>query len=1001
MTVKNKPGKKKPKKIMRKFKSLLAVAAATATALSATAQTSEQLIKHAHPMSDADAQTFMAEYVGATKYDGTNWEYTKNSRYGSVKQPTKSVAGDLFFVTVNDYWYGKEWKGNVEDQDIYTQVKYGIKSIDKVTNKQDIPSGTLYSYTASTNRFFFLARTKTFCETDGSRNGTTNAITWTRYKYTTTYYAKPEGGYYYPFRWYNEFSATASSVYNTEPYKSTGSYDSMSAGEFYPVPHVCSNLLMTNHFTTLYPAETIGQVYTDRKIFFYVPSGTDIFQEYKTGKYTDTQAPQIFFYMSDLSGTLQTSTSTTSGYVAKLDWSTSFKKAQDNAKITFTPWKSGQQGVREEITIYRRIPAIEKYKEWEVIKEGVKDNIIDIYTDNDNNLPAPGDAGYEVQYYIVTKAVKYNANGTREGSVIGETETNFVTLVVPGKQKFIISLGNDFTSKYSPSTATGAARARFNQSKNHIENTVAAQTTVTTPAPSSLSVGDIFVLKRLGDSGKDVCTVEITSISSSGSNYTFTYKLNGSSTTKTVTCNGNIANLLALMKTTDKDDITPGSGYAAQYELVYQPKTGETIYSNIVSAASLATDVSTKILYRSGSPAPDQNATQELYTVEVSFKPVLNVAHYHIWQNAEKAIIRIVQPAVGSKECKMLIKDENGNFNIELPNTIKIGDDGYIRYRVNAPIDRDLMVHKGEGDINSKAQPFDNDLFFTVEVCQSDNITFGNVDVPAQFTGNIEAQYSELVVNTTGEFYVGEGKVAGNYRAQITWDAIKDKVFITDSQDAEAQVEPKYYTVYRKADGETSFSPVTTFKRGKYIDDYKAGIKQKEIDGKIVNLWDEDEYGNIIYTSYVDVPGVHAVDGAYVITPDFMTAEATLTGSADFVMIDMFENKTFTPEGENVFPAVYYVTAHYDDVPTTDANISKAPAQNIAHDNLLEKNSNVARASKAITTGVEEVNVDSEVVKTVYYNLQGVEVMNPAAGDIVVARYQHADGTITSKVIRK
>ena len=78
-------------------------------------------------------------------------------------------------------------------------------------------------------------------------------------------------------------------------------------------------------------------------------------------------------------------------------------------------------------------------------------------------------------------------------------------------------------------------------------------------------------------------------------------------------------------------------------------------------------------------------------------------------------------------------------------------------------------------------------------------------------------------------------------------------------------------------------------------------------------------------------------------------------------------------------------------------------AAEVLYDNLTMKNSDVVKPTISITTVVEDVNAAavSEVVKTIYYNLQGMEVKSPTTGQIVVARYLHADGSITSKLIRK
>ena len=122
-----------------------------------------------------------------------------------------------------------------------------------------------------------------------------------------------------------------------------------------------------------------------------------------------------------------------------------------------------------------------------------------------------------------------------------------------------------------------------------------------------------------------------------------------------------------------------------------------------------------------------------------------------------------------------------------------------------------------------------------------------------------------------------------------------------------------------------------------------------------------------------------------------------------FVLLDFIKADGFNPATAGMeFPAEYYVTAHFA-VPAR-SQVKGLRLEAVApsfYKHFFMKNSERARRLTRVPTAIEDVAVDSEVVKTVYYNLQGIEVKEPAAGDIVVARYQHANGQFTSKVIRK
>ena len=177
---------KKAKKtgIMRKLKSLLAVAVAATIALPASAITeSEQGETHAHGLTPARTQELLEQYCGIFNSSGT-WAFTTSKviitetvvatkdrnkvsysrsydyKYDNEPTDTDVKAGDAIFIKVNNYWKGNNWSGGTSNyHSLYNQAMYGIEDIEKVTQKSDIASGLLYFHNASTNRFFFAVRT--------------------------------------------------------------------------------------------------------------------------------------------------------------------------------------------------------------------------------------------------------------------------------------------------------------------------------------------------------------------------------------------------------------------------------------------------------------------------------------------------------------------------------------------------------------------------------------------------------------------------------------------------------------------------------------------------------------------------------------------------------------------------------------------------------------------------------------------------------------------------
>lgn len=924
---------------------------------------------HNHPISHDQTLQYLQEYLGAFVYntnDVTEWYFSATKVGNNIipDEPLATQPGDVIFVEVNDYWKGTDWTAT---PNIYNQVKYGVKSINKVNQGTQIGNGSLYHYHATTNRFFFAVRTSNFY-IKNKKSGKSDA-NWI--EYSSGYYLKDtlnlandrQNYNYKPFRWYNELSAVVGgSSYGWDDL--SASYDNLKDGAFNPVPHSCGNSLEKNHFTTLRDKNVVDEPYS-ADVMLFVPTGTNAIENFKNTEYTTGNIPQVFFYVNSLSGKRVAAASTASKYAINLNWETSFDKAQKNPDIVFTQWNNRNGGVKEESHIYRKIEGENSFSE-----VYIENGLVDLKTWTDRTLPFKED-GYDVEYYVVTYVITYNASGERTGEEIVNAPTNHVTFHIPNSgDSFEIVLTNNFNSTYKPKANN------INNSYNRITNTVKATANDRTPSLSSIKEGDTFTLYR-EEEGKGrtvVSTLEITKIDVSngffgwGKSTTYSYKCNNTSgSSKDWTETQNILNLLTGTDGyTETLDFVPGKLYDAQYQLIYKSGQDE-LRSNVVSAHSLRTDVQTEKVYRSGTPDPEKNAAKELYTVNVRFKPIISdkIAYYNIWRNAEEKVVRIGQFGTSFV---IIGKDEQDNFNVEMGPAI-VDEDGYI----NVPIDHAMDKHVCDYENGNYQSHTDNDLFFTVEVCATGNNSYGNSDKASGFVGDP----SELVLNTYGMFYQGDETRPGQYRAEISWEKIKTKENI--SADDYVAADPDYYTVYRCAttgDAHT-FEPVTQFWRH-----YKNT---------------HDDNGNFKEESYklVDMTS----DGtAYKFTPELIEQVLSETGDENFSVIDFITDKSFVPTSTNIFPAIYYVQAHFES-PFKKRNALWMADSYYSIQNYIEKNSNPTRASAVVVTGVSENKV-SEVVSTTYYSILGYPVTNPEPGQIVIVQHKHANGEISAKVMK-
>lgn len=435
------------------------------------------------------------------------------------------------------------------------------------------------------------------------------------------------------------------------------------------------------------------------------------------------------------------------------------------------------------------------------------------------------------------------------------------------------------------------------------------------------------------------------SITGDKEGYSFDYTVNGEPRTWYGTEPPTKQEFLdAVASCTDTFTAPVGYNNDAQYVLDYNPSypTRTSKQSNKIDCLALRTTSVIENAYRSGTPDRIHNAAEELYSFDIKFKPIDNEAvnGYNVWCNANEIVARIAQTE--DNRYVRMFKDNEGQWTIE-GNEMSAGEDGMIAMHVDYASNQ----HVRENEFDD-SESNDLGVFYSVEVTTKNNATYGNEDMSSGFTGIS----SELVVNASAQFYKGNNIQTGNYRADITWEKIKNMTHVEDDL-------LLGYTVYRwTMTGETgeepNYVPITKY------------ITGSETTGFITVGQSEDEA-----------------------TPYFFTPDVVAT--TGFLLVDFVNYPEWSI---NSFPAAYYVKAHFQN-PVAAPNFLKDEVN--GDQNVIEKNSNALFGREQIVTGIADINiVDSPVVEVNYYNMLGAKIANPDNGSVVIVEQSHANGKVTT-----
>ena len=712
--------------------------------------------------------SWLKDICGAT---GSRTSYT-------ITTTPNNNVGDVYFVGINNYWVGSKRYG----YSVYNQVNRGVTLIDKVQDegKQKTSTGTFYTYQAkNANKFFFIVRNKDKKSESFSKN--------------------------MAFAYYNEYSyVDEKSASNIGYGDLTAKWNNLKDGEPFPAPHDCDTSLETNHYITLNDKEDDEAPLHNFTAFLYVPSTTtsyekgdiyyvvenggqevndikeDLYCKNKKGKYVSFKekyedkryvttkpsgdykavqtykkkaVPYVFFYNVTMAeATLQANgnTGNACNYNVVLNWSTVFDKYAENEVQKATQYDTMKEHYVLErsynMTNWEEVsPASLKEVSGNDVRSTAGKTFIDTeLKDFDETTKV---IGYTVYYRVRSQVMKSDINAK-----MAETQSNIVTVNIPGTAPFSLTLLSGGTSKYDP---TANNKAGANTFRNSL---VAAETAA--HAAVTLAEGAELSLIRVDESnaqGVAVKTVKVTDANISLAELV-----------------AQIANNAETGAYTEEFTTAAGEKKDATYQLVLKVPAGndfEEHYSNKATIANAKVHALAVEAHRSGTPDENKSDIDETFHNEVEFTPANTGigTGYYIYRNGEQ-IADLV---------------DNGNGTFSLRNTteeIALNSEGklvYTDFVDNAPI---AIGETGNG----------NDVArwgYSVAHYDDSNNTYGSASAPVTYTG---AQ-NELVVNTNGS--IAAALIPSNgtiyVSTKVNWTA-------KSYSDTQAQS----YSVYRRIKGE-------------------------------------------------------------------------------------------------------------------------------------------------------------------------------------------------------
>ena len=711
--------------------------------------------------------------------------------YTITTTPNNNV-GDVYFVGINNYWVG-----NISGKySVYDQVNRGVTLIDKVQDegKQKTSTGTFYTYQAkNANKFFFIVRAKNMKTKDFSKNMA--FAYYNEYSYVDEKSASNIG--------YGDLTAKWNNLKDGEPFPAPHDCDTSletnhsitlndKEDDEAPLHNFTAFLYVPSKINT---SGTTTTSYVEGDIYYVVENGgqevndikEDLYCKNKKGKYvsfkekykdkryyttkpsgdykavqtykkvTTTSAktvPYVFFYNVTMAeATLQANgnTGNACNYNVALNWSTVFDKYAENEVQKATQYDT----MKEHYVLERSYdktnweevsPASLKEVSGNDVRSTAGKKFVDTeLKDFDETTKV---IGYTVYYRVRSQVMKSDINAK-----MAETQSNIVTVNIPGTAPFSLTLLSGGTSKYDPTANENAGANTF------CNSLVAAETAA--HAAVTLAEGAELSLIRVDESnaqGVAVKTVKVTDANISLAELV-----------------AQIANNAETGAYTEEFTTKAGESKDATYQLVLKVPAGndfEEHYSNKATIANAKVNALAVVAHRSGTPDENKSDIDETFHNEVEFTPANTGigTGYYIYRNGEQ-IADLV---------------DNGNGTFSLRNTteeIALNSEGKLVYTDlvdNAPI---AIGETGNG----------NDVArwgYSVAHYDDSNNTYGSASAPVTYTG---AQ-NELVVNTNGS--IAAALIPSNgtiyVSTKVNWAAKNDY------SDTQAQS----YSVYRRIKGE-------------------------------------------------------------------------------------------------------------------------------------------------------------------------------------------------------
>ena len=716
--------------------------------------------------------------------------------YTITTTPNNNV-GDVYFVGINNYWVGNK----KDSYSVYNQVNSGVTLIDKVQDdsKQATSTGIFYTYQAkNANKFFFIVRAEK-AKSGSDWNDDMAFAYYNEYSYVDDSKAGSIG--------YSDLTAKWNNLKDGEPFPAPHDCDTSLETNHYitlndkeddeaPLHNFTAFLYVPNTINTSGTATTtyekgdiyyvfkkkapndalnvdditedlyylkddeyrsFNEKYEDKKYYTTKPSSGE-YSTVQTYKKVTTEAakevPYVFFYnvtMAEAALQSNGKTGNACNYDVALNWSTVFDKYAENEVQKATQYDTMKEHYVLErsynMTKWEEVsPASLKEVSGNDVRSTAGKKFVDTeLKDFDETTKV---IGYTVYYRVRSKVMKSDINAK-----MAETQSNIVTVNIPGTAPFSLTLLSGGTSKYDPTANNKAGANTF------CNSLVAAETAA--HAAVTLAEGAELSLIRVDESnaqGVAVKTVKVTDANISLAELV-----------------AQIANNAETGAYTEEFTTAAGEKKDATYQLVLKVPAGndfEEHYSNKATIANAKVNALAVVAHRSGTPDENKSDIDETFHNEVKFTPANTGigTGYYIYRNGEQ-IADLV---------------DNGNGTFSLRNTteeIALNSEGklvYIDLVDNAPI---AIGETGNG----------NDVArwgYSVAHYDDSNNTYGSASAPVTYTG---AQ-NELVVNTNGS--IAAALIPSNgtiyVSTKVNWAA---KNYYSDTQ-------AQSYSVYRRIKGE-------------------------------------------------------------------------------------------------------------------------------------------------------------------------------------------------------